>query len=962
MSETQEYGILVVDDDEPIVKNMRRVLKRQGFDRVISALNAEQGIKLLEDTRNHFFLIMSDQRMPGISGSEFLEKSILLSPESRRMLITGYSDFEAIVNAVNKGEIHQYISKPWNNDDLLLRIQGELAIYQQFQERKRLFNITKHQNAKLVDIATQAQKSLKAFTAQLVQKKGQVDSLTQELAEAKEQAEYKEVFLGLDELLSRTITMNQKNLAEAFTISRKAVAATLEEIARRSKIPFSPTASPENKGIDDLGENTFDIIDQIIENVVQAIEPDLFGIGSEPTSGVVIDDYKELPDFGTLAFNDGCITRGELEKAQDELEEKETEQSTGLTIDKVLISKEYLQRKDLSRLFAKMALIETRLLDREFGKMLMNRDIASKKDVDRALRKQLNTFEDSGASLLIGDILVESGVIAPELRDEVMASQDRSGNKKRQAEASAFSSEFGGLVDLQVSQDRVEAWIRVPKSVHGTTDITPIKQMIKKRGIKNGILPDREIQRIVQNCTDPHEKFVVARGVPASVGKPAQIIYHFNTEHDTAGIIREDGSIDFSARGDSPFVKKGQLLAEKKPMENPRPGIDIFGETLLVGEVEDVPLLGGEGVKFSEDQLQLTATIQGQPNMDSKGVISVLEQFTVKGDVDFKTGNINFNGNVLVTGMVKEGFKVECDDLTANEINGGTILIRGDLKVSNGIVNSYIETQGNVQAKFLNNVKIFGHGNMMITREIMGSRILISGALNNETGRITDSLIAARMGLSVKQIGTEKAESSTIKTGVDDHIRWICEKFEVKIDAFQKQLQEAIDEKRSHDEAHNSLHVDVANQTFAQEKLTKKMEFIENMIGKATGKEEKQKWATELKEIETSIEQADERIKGIFEAQDAVLNKIQSCDAKIEELSQKIFDVKKEKEGATKRLEREEAIPILKVNKKLYRGTKIMGTMASTILKDEVGMSKFMEIDSQNPDNPKQITHQTLNL
>jgi hypothetical protein len=960
MPNTDEYAILVVDDDEPIVKNMRRVLKRKGFDKVISALSAEQGIKLLEDTRNHFFLIMSDQRMPGLSGSEFLEKSILLSPESRRMLMTGYSNFEAIVDAVNKGEIHQYISKPWDNDDLLLRIQGELDIYKQFQERKRLFNITGKQNAKLFDIAAGMKKNLTNFTDQLGNKKKEVDSLTQALAEAKEQAEYKEVFLGLDELLSRTITMNQKNLAEAFSISRAEVAATLGEIAQKNKVSFSTEDRP--KDIDDLEDDTFEIIDQIIENVVQAIEPTLFGIGSEPISGVVIDDYKELPDFGTLAFNDGYITRGEVEKAQEELEEKEAEQSTGLTIDKVLISKGFLQRKDLSRLFAKMALIETRLLDRDFGKLLMDREVASKKDVDRALRKQLNYFEDSGVSMLIGDILVESEVIAPELRDEVMAGQDRSGGKKREDPAAAFSSEFGAFVDLQVSQDRVEAWMRVPKTVQGSTDIKPIKQMIKKRGIKNGILQDSEIRNFIQNSTDPHEKFVVARGVPASVGEPARIIYHFNTEHDAAGVIREDGSIDFSARGDSPFVKKGQLLAEKKPMEHPRPGIDIFGETLLVGEVEDMPLLGGDGVKFSEDQLQLTATIQGQPSMDAKGIISVLEQFTVKGDVDFKTGNINFKGNVLVTGMVKEGFKVECDDLTANEINGATILIRGDLKVSNGIVNSHIETQGNVQAKFLNNVKIFAHGNMMITREIMGSRILISGALTNEAGRITACLIAARMGLSVKQIGTEKAEPSTIKTGVDDHIRWIAQKFEVQIDTHQRKLNEIIDQKRSHDEAYNGLHVDVANQTFAQEKLNKKMEFIEKMMGKAAGKEEKQKLVNELKEIETSIEQADERIKTIFEAQDAVMNEIQACDTKIEALNQEIADLQKEKEGATKRLEREDAIPMLKVNKKLFRGTKIMGTMASTILGDDIGMSKFMEIDSQNPDNPKQITHQTLNL
>ncbi|MCK5310498.1 MAG: response regulator, partial [Desulfobacteraceae bacterium] len=89
MGDIKEYAILVVDDDEPIVKNMRRVLRRKGFNKVVSALNAEQAIGLLESSAEQFFLIMSDQRMPGMQGSEFLEKSILLSPESRRILITG---------------------------------------------------------------------------------------------------------------------------------------------------------------------------------------------------------------------------------------------------------------------------------------------------------------------------------------------------------------------------------------------------------------------------------------------------------------------------------------------------------------------------------------------------------------------------------------------------------------------------------------------------------------------------------------------------------------------------------------------------------------------------------------------------------------------------------------------------------------------------------------------------------
>lgn len=960
MGEEPSNAILVVDDDEPIVKNMRRVLKRKGFNKVVSALNGEQGIKLLEDPRNHFFLIMSDQRMPGMSGSEFLTKSILLSPESRRMLVTGYSDFEAIIDAVNKGEIHQYISKPWNNDDLLLRIMGEQAVYNKFQERKRMYKMTQIQNKKLFDLAVQQKKNLQKFTTRLEEKKEQVEYLIQELKDAKETAEFKETFPGLDELLSRTITMNQTNLVEAFRISKGEIREALSTIARRNKVGFGPEQSAGG-GTEDISEDVFDIIDQVIENAVQAVEPKLFAIGSEPDTGVVTDDYREVPEFDTLAFNDGYITKGEMEKAREELETRESDQPSGLTIDKMLITKGYLQRKDLSRIFAKLSLIETRLLDREFADMLLEREIITKKDADRAFRKQLNNFEDSGVTALLADLLVEADVIAKELADEVMADQDRSGGrKKKQGNSAEFSAEFGAFVDLQVSEDRVQAWIRAPKTVQGTTDIAPIKKLIKKRGIKYGIVKDREILHFLRNCTDPAERFVVAQGIPASVGKPAEIVYHFKTEQDAAGVVREDGSIDFTSRGESAFVKKGGLLAEKIPMEHPKSGRDIFGETLLVGEVDDVSLKAGDGVMFSEDQLKLYAALQGQPSLNAKGEVSVLEQFTVKGDVDFKTGNIKFSGNVLVTGAVREGFIVECEALTANEINGATILIQGDLKVSNGIVNAYIETQGSIQAKFLNQARIFAHGNVMITREIMESKILVSGELKNETGRITASKVAARLGMSVKQIGTEKAEASVIKAGAEDHILWVEDKFNVKIANLKNKAEQAIERKKDLDEDYNSLHVDIANQTFAQEKLTKKMDFVEKQIGKAGSPDEKKELVRELNEIEQAIETADQRIKGIFEDQDRVMQKVEAEEKKIAGFNNEIKALTEERDLLVRGLRKEDPIPLIKVNKKAFRYTRIMGTSAAMMLQNDMGASKFMEIDTDDAEAPKQIVFQPL--
>lgn len=962
MADNSEYGILVVDDDEPIVKNMRRVLRRKGFTKVISALNGEQAIKLLETTQPPFFLIMSDQRMPGMSGSEFLEQSILLSPESRRMMITGYSDFDAIIGAVNDGEIHQYIQKPWDNEDLILRIMNELEIYKAFQERKHLYKITKRQNAKLYELAGTQKTELNQFSTVLENKKEEVELLTEAVKNAKAQAEFKEIFLGLDELLSRTITINDKNLIQAFQIAKSEVVNLMETISDRHNIDFLQDAeADETIDVSDLDDDAFDLIDQVIEEVVIATEPKLFGIGSEPSTGVVIDDYKQVPDFDELAFNDGFITKGEKDRAVAELEEKEGEMATGLTIDKVLVQNKYLRRQDLSRIFAKMAMIETRLLDRELARMIINRELASQKDIDRAFRKQLNNFEDSGVATLMADILVESEIISQAVRDEVMAAQDRTG-RKTVDESSQFSSEFGAFVDLQVSEDRVQAWIRVPKGSQGTSDITPIKDLIKKRGISYGVVEDLDIRKFLKNCTDPHEKFVVAQGIPPSVGKPAFIEYHFETGADTAGVIREDGSIDFTARGDSPFVKRGALLAQKHPMQQPKSGVDIFGETLLVGEVDDVPLEGGDGTELSEDGLKLTAVITGQPNLDIKGIISVLETFTVNGDVDFKTGNINFNGNVIVKGTVKEGFSVECEELTANEINGGIINIRGDLKVSNGIVNSDIQTQGSIKAKFLNKVKLFGYGDMLITREIMESYVSISGALNNETGRITASTIAARKGMSVKQIGTDKAEYSTVKVGTNDHILWVSQKYDVRIEDQQRKLDVVVAQKIEHDDAFNSYHVDIANQTFAQEKITKKLDFLENRMAEIEDEAEKSRIVKEMKEMEVSNQQIDERIKAIFVEQDSAQQQSEACETEIEQIKLAIKAIEDEKQKIVGRLEKEEAIAVLKANKKIFTGTRIAGMEASLILKQDTGASQFDEIDTEDPDVSKKLVHKVLNF
>jgi len=238
--------------------------------------------------------------------------------------------------------------------------------------------------------------------------------------------------------------------------------------------------------------------------------------------------------------------------------------------------------------------------------------------------------------------------------------------------------------------------------------------------------------------------------------------------------------------------------------------------------------------------------------------------------------------------------------------------------------------------------------------------IAISGEMNNDTGRITGSTIAARMGFNVKQIGTEKAEPSTIKAGADDHMKWIEEKYDKQMREIQKGLDAIIEEKMELDEQNNALHVDIAAKTFGQEKLTKKIDFTEKKMGSAST-EEKQKLGKELQDLDNAIKQADERIKDIFEEQDEVLRKIEEIDLKIAEMNVELSGLKKEKESSTESIKKNEPIPLIKVSQKIYTGNRVTGTQANMIIKNDLGMSKFEEIDTGDPDNPKQLVHTTMN-
>jgi len=135
MALTYMHKLLLVDDEESITKALQRVFRKEGYE-IHTASSGLEGLEVLAQAGNHFSLIISDQRMPGMTGAQFLEKAKEISPHAKRILLTGYSDVDAIVDAINKGEIHRYLTKPWHDDDLLMQIR-QILEQKELEERNQ---------------------------------------------------------------------------------------------------------------------------------------------------------------------------------------------------------------------------------------------------------------------------------------------------------------------------------------------------------------------------------------------------------------------------------------------------------------------------------------------------------------------------------------------------------------------------------------------------------------------------------------------------------------------------------------------------------------------------------------------------------------------------------------------------------------------------------------------------------
>jgi len=139
------HCLLVVDDEPEVVHSLQDLLR---FDyRVLGTTRAAEGLRVLD--REDVHIVMSDQRMPEMSGVEFLQRLRGTHPDIVRLLFTGYADIKAVIDAINQGHVFRYITKPWDVDELQTVLRQAAERYDLFAERKRLLAELQEKNGQL---------------------------------------------------------------------------------------------------------------------------------------------------------------------------------------------------------------------------------------------------------------------------------------------------------------------------------------------------------------------------------------------------------------------------------------------------------------------------------------------------------------------------------------------------------------------------------------------------------------------------------------------------------------------------------------------------------------------------------------------------------------------------------------------------------------------------------------------
>lgn len=350
---------------------------------------------------------------------------------------------------------------------------------------------------------------------------------------------------------------------------------------------------------------------------------------------------------------------------------------------------------------------------------------------------------------------------------------------------------------LDISEDRLSATVTLHAAGRGGR--LPTLEKVTKALDQTGLLYEKPpvglekaIDRFRMSPSESIFDIPVARGVAPTKGENGWVEYLIDLSFSHKPSIRQDGRADYYSVHTYEPVKKGQPLVRIHLPTRGEPGKDVHGNPLEGEKGKPVQFRAGQRVvRAPDDPYVLVAATHGHAYLRN-GKLMVEEVLRIRSDVDFRSGNIQFPGDVVVDGDVKSGFGVRAagNVYVKGTVEDATIESKGNVVVYGGFVGQgkgMVRSDGDVVVAFVRNQTIRARTTIMISGEVVEARLFAGHSILVESKKscVMGGEISARTLVRVHTLGNESSVATRVRTGVD----FIVETRIAKVDIEMKRLK-----------------------------------------------------------------------------------------------------------------------------------------------------------------------------
>lgn len=331
-------------------------------------------------------------------------------------------------------------------------------------------------------------------------------------------------------------------------------------------------------------------------------------------------------------------------------------------------------------------------------------------------------------------------------------------------------------IEVTIAEDRMSAAVRVdaPKKGAAPPEIQDVLEELNHSGVLAGI-DEQRIGRLL-SAREYGNRVVVASGTEPVFGKGHHIVYHFNINRGKPYLEMDFGRINLKELNFIENCTVGDLLAELDPPVRPVDGLTVAGDIIPAEtDTATVELAAGSNTHLSNDRTRLYAQCDG--NVRLKNGVVMVEPVVKVANVNYETGNIHFDGSVVIEGGIADGFVVEADGniQVGKGVGRATLKAGGNILLKTGITGNNegtIDCGGDLFAKYIESSTVTCRGNVLVEEAIMHSSVtaLKHCLLNGRRSEVIASTLIVGGSFWCKKLGNIYETETHVSVGVEPNL------------------------------------------------------------------------------------------------------------------------------------------------------------------------------------------------